>query len=573
MEEINQKKHIFNLFILIFLAFLIRFLVLQHASLISPDGTHYVTIAKNLISKGQFISDGSHFPDIIQPPLYPGILSIFIPLFNEPEFAGRVVSAAFGSLLIIPFFFLGIKVFCRKVAYIGSVLIAIYPILIESSITPLSESLYIFFVFTAILCGWIALERWEWKYSAIAGGLFGLSYLTRVEGIAYIISFFLISVLFSILKKRGLRGFLVATSAVIGFLFLVSPYHVYVWNKVGTFFTVPKINLILTHRAISRNLISTMSSEGMNKEQMAEMVFFGLTDDSSELLANSLFFKGSVSLKDGADKTDKFKRSPMPYSVFFKIASSNIWRTYKRVYQRAIVLPPGLLIFLIIGFFNDFWTYPNWKKNLYLFMMFLSGHIFVLSHVDSRFILSSVPIMVLWQSIGILKADEWLKRTLESYRSIRPNLPFGVISRIFLASFLALSILPFTYTVFKQSSSIDDSLKKAGLWMRENISPDSKVMASRPQAAFYGGMKYLTLPYAEFKDILKYAEVNCGDYLLLYKDKDMELRPRLKPLMRDDFIDSALRLIKKMETPRGGSIYLYEFASKGDGHHCNEYIP
>src|SRR3972149_6836923 len=561
MEVIAKRRDILNLGILVVIAFLIRFFVLETAPLICVDCPQYVTIAKNLASSGQYASDGSHFPDIIQPPLYPGILSIFIPLFNEPEFAGRVVSAAFGSLLIIPFFFLGIKVFCRKVAYIGSALIALYPILIESSSTPLSESLYIFFVFTAILCGWIALERWEWKYSAIAGGLFGLSYLTRVEGIAYIIFFFLIAVLFSILKRRGLRGLFVATSAVIWFLFLISPYHVYVWKKMGTFFTVPKINLILSHRAISRNLISTMSSEGMNKEQMAEMVFFGLTNDSSELLANSLFFKGSVSLKDSSDKTDKFQRSPMPPYIFFKIASSNIWRTYKRVYQRGTILPPGLLIFLIIGFFNDFWTYPNWKKNLYLLMIFLSGHIFVFSHVDPRFILSSVPIMVLWQSIGILKADEWLKRTLESYRSIRPNFPFGVISRIFLASFLALSILPFTYTVFKQSSSVDDSLKSAGLWMRENISPDSKVMASRPQAAFYGRVKYLTLPYAGYSEILKYAEVNCAGYLLLYDRKDKVLRPLLESLMKDSFLDDRLKLLKRIEVS-GGKIYLYEFAEK-----------
>src|SRR3989344_8844768 len=167
MEDVKGKRDIYALAVLVSIAFLIRFFVLENASFICVDCTQYVTIAKNLASSGQYASDGSHFPDIIQPPLYPGILSIFIPFFNEPEFAGRVVSAAFGSLLIIPFFFLGIKVFCRKAAYIGSVLMALYPALIEYSSTPLSESLYIFFVFAAILCGWIALERWEWKYSEI----------------------------------------------------------------------------------------------------------------------------------------------------------------------------------------------------------------------------------------------------------------------------------------------------------------------------------------------------------------------------------------------------------------------
>ena len=108
MGEINKKRVLFGLLILISLAFLIRFFILKYFAILCLDCTQYVTLAKNLINKGQYVSDGSHFPDIIQPPLYPFILSVLIPLFDNPELTGRVISAIFGSLLIIPFFFLAI---------------------------------------------------------------------------------------------------------------------------------------------------------------------------------------------------------------------------------------------------------------------------------------------------------------------------------------------------------------------------------------------------------------------------------------------------------------------------------
>lgn len=570
MADMNFKRaDLFNLILLSSLAFLIRFFFLSHDSLICPDCTQYVTIAKNFISKGQLISDGSHFPDIIQPPLYPLILSLFMPLFNDPELAGRIVSAIFGSLLIVPFFLLGQRIYNRKIAYIGSILIIFYPALIQFSIEPLTESVYIFFVYLAMLTGWIALERWSWVYFILAGAILGLSYLTRIEGLAYLLAFFLFSVLYSILKKRGLKALFIPTFILLGFLICILPYQVYVAKKMGSPFLVPKLKLIQTHQAVSRNLKMAGSLEGMSKAQKYERVYFGLAEDSSELTVNRLFFKNGNPTKGETKKiNEKPEASMSSRFIFLRLIFKNLWQTYKGVYQYSLILPPGSIIFLVIGFFNEFWAYPHWGKSLFLFIMFLAGHSFILSHVSARFILSSIPIMILWQSIGIVKGDEWLSKIIDSFSHRRRGGAGGagnrLGSRILLVLFLAISVLPATYMVFNRNLNEDDSLKKIGLWMKENISSGSTVIASRPQAAFYGGMKYLTLPYAEFNDIMRYAEIQCGDYLLLYNNEDMELRPFLTPLMKDGFTDLRLKLVKKMETRKGGSIYLYELTTKGD---------
>src|SRR3989338_7574686 len=557
MEDIDKKKHIFSLFILIFLAFSIRFFFLQHASFITPDGTQYVTIAKNLINKGEYKSDGSHFPDIIQPPLYPLILSVFIRLFDDLELLGRLVSAIFGSLLIIPFFHLSQRIFNKKVAYIGSTLIVFYPALIQSSIDALTESTYIFFVYSSILIGWIALERCSWKYFFLTGIIFGLSYLTRIEGISYLLAFFFFSAIFSIFRNRSLNGLFATTFVLSGFIICIIPYQFYVEKKLGTPFLIPKLRLINIHKAISRDLRMAGSFKDLPMR-----VYFGLTEDSSELLPNHLFFKDSNIMKKVATGTDKrqYTSRRSPYT-FYKVILFNLKKTYKDIYLSGMILSPGLIIFLVIGFFNDFWVYPHWSKNLYLFILFLTGRVFMLSHVEERFIFPSIPIIIIWIAIGVLKADDWLLKTIDSYHSLRLN---DIGRRFIIALFLTISVLPFTYNVFQYNSKQDDPLKIIGHWMRENINHSSTILASNPQSAFYGRMRYLTLPYAGYREVLKYAWINCADYLLLYKDLDMESRPLLEPLMMDGNTDPALRLLKKMETPKGGGIYLYEIITKGD---------
>lgn len=565
MGEVNKRRELFGLVILIFIAFLIRFFVLKYFTILCVDCTQYVTLAKNLINKGQYVSDGSHFPDIIQPPLYPFILSAFIPLFDNPELIGRIISAIFGSLLIIPFFFLGQRIFSKKAAFVGSILIAFYPALIESSVHPATESVFIFFIYTAMLTGWIAIERWNRAYFFLTGALFALSYLTRVEGIAYLPAFLLFSIIYSIANKKGLKGLLLPALVLLGFLICIFPYQVYVGKKMGSPFVIPKAKLILTHRALSRSLANTNAFEGMTKIQRAEKVYFGLNNDSSELLVNYIFFNHDRhTIKKETKKVDeKQYASRLSPPIYFKVITFNLWRTYKEGYLYGHILPHGLIIFLIIGFFNNFWAYPHWNKNLYLIIMLLAGHVFILSHFEARFLFPSTPIILLWLSIGILKAEQWLTETAESYPSIKTRAAGYKLSMAILVLFLAASVLPFTYMVFQQNFRRDDSLKKIGLWMKENVRHDSAIIASKPQSAFYGNMRYLTLPYAEYEKVLLYAKARCGDYILLYREEDIELRPQLKQLMEEGFTDPELKLIKKMETQKGGKIYLYEITIKG----------
>src|SRR5262249_14396182 len=79
------------------LALGIRALVSDYLPAIQPDGVVYVAVAK------QFQATGSPFDPLFHP-LYPMCIALAQPLIGDWETAGRLVSAFFGALVILPAF-------------------------------------------------------------------------------------------------------------------------------------------------------------------------------------------------------------------------------------------------------------------------------------------------------------------------------------------------------------------------------------------------------------------------------------------------------------------------------------
>ena len=81
--------------VLVGAAFALRLWVLRSIPLIDTDGVIYVTLAR------QFRASGSPFDSLFHPP-YPLCIALLQPLVGDWELAGRLVSAIFGSLLVLP---------------------------------------------------------------------------------------------------------------------------------------------------------------------------------------------------------------------------------------------------------------------------------------------------------------------------------------------------------------------------------------------------------------------------------------------------------------------------------------
>jgi len=125
-------------------ALALRLAVADALPLIDADGVVYVTLAR------RFQESGSAFHPLFHP-LYPICISLVQPLVGDWEMAGRLVSAVFGSLVILPAFVLARAVVGRQAAIIAVALIAVHPLLVRSSTAVLCEATYTFLLVSGVL--------------------------------------------------------------------------------------------------------------------------------------------------------------------------------------------------------------------------------------------------------------------------------------------------------------------------------------------------------------------------------------------------------------------------------------
>src|SRR5499427_9108933 len=119
------------------IALAIRVLVAGSMPVIQPDGVVYLAVAK------QFRATGSPFDPLFHP-LYPMCIALAQPLIGDWEMSGRLVSAFFGALVILPAFALAREIVGRQAALLAAVFTAMHPRLVQNSASVLCEAAYTF---------------------------------------------------------------------------------------------------------------------------------------------------------------------------------------------------------------------------------------------------------------------------------------------------------------------------------------------------------------------------------------------------------------------------------------------
>ncbi len=200
------------------LAFGIRVLVAEFLQVIQPDGVVYVTVAK------QFQATGSAFDPLFHP-LYPICIALAQPLIGDWEMAGRLVSAFFGALVILPAFALARSIVGRQAALLSAVFIAVHPRLVQNSASVLCEATYTFVLVSGVLAARRGLVGGPRALIPFAGLCFGLAYLVRPEGALYLVGLVVI-VVFMIVTGRERIGTVLPWlgAAVLVFVVVVAPY-------------------------------------------------------------------------------------------------------------------------------------------------------------------------------------------------------------------------------------------------------------------------------------------------------------------------------------------------------------
>ena len=178
----SLKPHQFFIPLLLCAALMNGFLFVNNPNM-GGDAMLYHSAFHNLMSGiGWYEFDGSWAQ---VDPGYGMLSYLFFLIFRDIEFSGMIVSSLAYLLMIPTVFCTAHSMFGKKVAFLASVSIAFFPVLVSYSHINLSDCVFTFFLFLSFsLFSKILLDKATVLTHALLGVSLGLAYLIRaVEGL------------------------------------------------------------------------------------------------------------------------------------------------------------------------------------------------------------------------------------------------------------------------------------------------------------------------------------------------------------------------------------------------------
>jgi len=129
--------------VLIVVGILIRLPFFNFFDMVTYDGTYYIHDARSLL--------GESFPPSPFPIGYPALIAALIPLLKDGVLAARIVSMLAGVGLSVVVYKLAREYVRKKEALLAAFMVILSPLALRMSMITMSESLYVFWLFTGLL--------------------------------------------------------------------------------------------------------------------------------------------------------------------------------------------------------------------------------------------------------------------------------------------------------------------------------------------------------------------------------------------------------------------------------------
>lgn len=443
----ERKNDRFYLFLVILAALVWRMPLIIVPEVIHNDSVEYIRLAKYMLT-------GTGGPDVM-PPLYPLLMIAVNSVVQDFEFAGILVSVLFSTVIVVPVYYLGKKLFDAKAGLIGAVIAAFHPYLYKYSGSVLSEAVFFYLFTCSVLFGLCARSEGKKLYAALFGFFAALAYLTRPEGIGLLIVFvvWIVCTKPDSVKNTVLTRVALAGVACMCFIVLSLPYIVHLKKETGQW-------------QISKKIIVSVNTGDEQPEGTRR----------PDVVVTSLF-------RD-------------PFAVAKKLSLGFIDSLNK--FQQ--VLPPYLAFMVIIALLGRKGDRFSWRNSLYLFshhFLYL-GIVFPFFLVSQRYVTQMVPLTLPFAASGIEKCARWIDGNIT--KKHRPE-------KVSLCVTACIVLVLCVHGVLVKDWDRRMIQKEVGLWMKYNLSGPGTVMSSRIQEAFYAerGWVYYgrNLGYQETLDEVK----------------------------------------------------------------------
>ena len=489
------------LIVILAIAFLLRVLSwIQGAPIVAVDGSEYLCGARNLTRGLGYVGcyDG---PELMYTPMYSLLIAALSFLVRDFELSAHLISVFFGTFLILPVFFIALRVYGRRAAYISAVLTALQPVLVKLGGSTYNEAVYLTLFMAGIWAGIRALEFRNWKYSCLTGIFFALACLTRPEAFAYPIFFAGAIGGLAILSRKPITTAAFSSLLVLGtFLLLVSPYAKYLYDHTGSLRLEGKWNINFT--------IGERIQQGLDFSHAA----YGVGENSREsgpLLHPSQFAAYTPFHHSLRDKL----------SYLFHEAAVNRFDLYGQ-FSSYLLGDPLVFILVTIGLFRRSWSPRRLLHEMVLLVMCSSLLLLMLTaqHIERRYVFPLIPILIVWAAKGIDELGSWTRSLLARCKlpAFAHGLPAAGVQLTVLGSVLLISLYGSQSDGdFRVEEASNLPVKNAGLWLKTYDPGPKRIASWDARITWYADAAYLQFPNADSATTLRYFESQKPDYIYL----------------------------------------------------------
>jgi hypothetical protein len=459
LECLSERKVLLSL---LGITFGLRLYAVLVAAGVANDSAGYGFMARDFL-RGDFLkglSPAFH-------PLYPYLVSLLSPGATSVEITGRLISLFFGTVALVPLYYLVKEAFGHGVAVFSGLFYCFHPYLVTYSGMLLSEATYWGLLTLSIYFFWFGLKRRRIYQTTLAGVLLGLAYLTRPEGMGYLAVFLVWVVIYGGVKKEWIRKSIIIGGLILTFLVPSAPYLIFIHQETGLWLISKKAT------AAQSRLLMWGEEQKQNPDTKAA---------EEPILAKKPF---------------TFQRF---MSTFFRNIPFNIYH-YLRAYHFSL----WVFLFVALIRLRQRRIKEEWFiASLVLFHLF-SLATFTPSNI--RFSVPVIPISLLWAAAGVVEIKRFLKMK---------KVPKEKKWLFFIVVLILLIQLPQALTPERWHRR---EQKNVGIWLRKNTPEGSVMMSNSPQEAFYANRPFVQMqqgnPGQSYRDVIRFAKENRVRYILV----------------------------------------------------------
>lgn len=517
------------LFAILLVAFLLRLgFMLKFTPVISGDGCEYVRMAIE-IRDGKPLTGVFDWPETMYGTLYPVLIAGTSHLGMSAEHAAELLSLAFGTALVLVAFFLALRVYGERVAYLAAILFALFPLFISLSGSIYNETVYLTLWLAGIYWTIRALDTFTPGSFCLAGIFFGLATLSRPEAFAYslfaVFATGVVAVLRHIAWSKALRG---AALLMGAWIVLMVPYALFQHAHTGHYRFEGKWNINYT--------LGNRINAGMG------YIEAGFAVD------NKLNVPGPLLESNRFAAYTPYPHSMRDQFVYFgRVIRRNWPDTYDEVFLVDFGGPVTVLL-VALGLFGTEWNPERLRREFVLVTMGLSIVVVMVTaaHLEHRYAYPLPVILLLWAAAGLDVFSGWVRRTLASWGEVFRRAASWVAETAVALLFFLLLTLAFVgvrtdhYFTMEREGLL--GIKQTGLWLGERVPKPQRICAFEGRIAYYAGATLVTFPYADPDTTLRYLQSKQVEYVVL-DSQNMHAVPTLAQWFVNGIPDPRARLV------------------------------